>query len=105
MKSIVPVIMAGVLGIYGLIIAVIVSTGSTFHLHIMTNMWRDSPPCLAAIERLQECKTSAYGRAHFPRSVVQLPPPGTHFSRAMRICPLGCLAGLDLWPLVCASVS
>jgi V-type H+-transporting ATPase 16kDa proteolipid subunit len=28
MKSIVPVIMAGVLGIYGLIIAVIVSTGS-----------------------------------------------------------------------------
>jgi F0F1-type ATP synthase membrane subunit c/vacuolar-type H+-ATPase subunit K len=37
MKSIVPVIMAGVLGIYGLIIAVIVSTGSTFHLHIMTS--------------------------------------------------------------------
>lgn len=36
MKSIVPVIMAGVLGIYGLIIAVIVSTGSTSHLHIMT---------------------------------------------------------------------
>lgn len=28
MKSIVPVIMAGVLGIYGLIIAVVVSTGS-----------------------------------------------------------------------------
>eukprot|EP00958_Prasinococcus_capsulatus_P008034 scaffold753_cov320-Prasinococcus_capsulatus_cf.AAC.2 len=29
MKSIVPVVMAGVLGIYGLIIAVIISTGST----------------------------------------------------------------------------
>ena len=28
MKSIVPVVMAGVLGIYGLIIAVIISTGS-----------------------------------------------------------------------------
>lgn len=28
MKSIVPVVMAGVLGIYGLIIAVVVSTGS-----------------------------------------------------------------------------
>lgn len=35
MKSIVPVIMAGVLGIYGLIIAVIVSTGSTSHIHII----------------------------------------------------------------------
>ena len=30
MKSIVPVVMAGVLGIYGLIIAVIISTGSKF---------------------------------------------------------------------------
>jgi V-type H+-transporting ATPase proteolipid subunit len=30
MKSIVPVVMAGVLGIYGLIIAVIISTGSRF---------------------------------------------------------------------------
>lgn len=30
MKSIVPVVMAGVLGIYGLIIAVIISTGSMF---------------------------------------------------------------------------
>lgn len=30
MKSIVPVVMAGVLGIYGLIIAVIISTGSTY---------------------------------------------------------------------------
>jgi V-type H+-transporting ATPase proteolipid subunit len=29
MKSIVPVVMAGVLGIYGLIIAVIISTGGT----------------------------------------------------------------------------
>lgn len=29
MKSIVPVVMAGVLGIYGLIIAVIISTGVT----------------------------------------------------------------------------
>ena len=29
MKSIIPVVMAGVLGIYGLIIAVIISTGST----------------------------------------------------------------------------
>ena len=28
MKSIVPVVMAGILGIYGLIIAVIISTGS-----------------------------------------------------------------------------
>ena len=28
MKSIIPVVMAGVLGIYGLIIAVIISTGS-----------------------------------------------------------------------------
>jgi V-type H+-transporting ATPase 16kDa proteolipid subunit len=32
MKSIVPVIMAGVLGIYGLIIAVIISTGSAHAL-------------------------------------------------------------------------
>ena len=31
MKSIVPVVMAGVLGIYGLIIAVIISTGSEWH--------------------------------------------------------------------------
>ena len=31
MKSIVPVVMAGVLGIYGLIIAVIISTGSESH--------------------------------------------------------------------------
>lgn len=31
MKSIVPVVMAGVLGIYGLIIAVIISTGSDHH--------------------------------------------------------------------------
>jgi ATP synthase proteolipid subunit len=31
MKSIVPVVMAGVLGIYGLIIAVIISTNSEFH--------------------------------------------------------------------------
>lgn len=31
MKSIVPVVMAGVLGIYGLIIAVIISTGGAFH--------------------------------------------------------------------------
>lgn len=30
MKSIVPVVMAGVLGIYGLIIAVIISTGGGF---------------------------------------------------------------------------
>lgn len=30
MKSIVPVVMAGVLGIYGLIIAVIISTGSEY---------------------------------------------------------------------------
>lgn len=30
MKSIIPVVMAGVLGIYGLIIAVVISTGSTF---------------------------------------------------------------------------
>ena len=30
MKSIVPVVMAGVLGIYGLIIAVIISTGSKY---------------------------------------------------------------------------
>ena len=30
MKSIVPVVMAGILGIYGLIIAVIISTGSRF---------------------------------------------------------------------------
>lgn len=30
MKSIVPVVMAGVLGIYGLIIAVIISTGGVF---------------------------------------------------------------------------
>lgn len=30
MKSIVPVVMAGVLGIYGLIIAVIISTGGMF---------------------------------------------------------------------------
>ena len=32
MKSIVPVVMAGVLGIYGLIIAVIISTGSELPL-------------------------------------------------------------------------
>lgn len=31
MKSIVPIVMAGVLGIYGLIISVIISTGSAFH--------------------------------------------------------------------------
>lgn len=31
MKSIVPVVMAGVLGIYGLIIAVIISTGGMSH--------------------------------------------------------------------------
>ena len=31
MKSIVPVVMAGVLGIYGLIIAVIISTGSKWY--------------------------------------------------------------------------
>lgn len=33
MKSIVPVVMAGVLGIYGLIIAVIISTGSEYLLY------------------------------------------------------------------------
>lgn len=36
MKSIVPVVMAGVLGIYGLIIAVIISTGSKWpHLRLL----------------------------------------------------------------------
>lgn len=39
MKSIVPVVMAGILGIYGLIIAVIISTGSrlqeVFLLHLI----------------------------------------------------------------------
>ena len=34
MKSIVPVVMAGVLGIYGLIIAVIISTGSKLLQHL-----------------------------------------------------------------------
>ena len=33
MKSIIPVVMAGVLGIYGLIIAVIISTGSECGLY------------------------------------------------------------------------
>lgn len=36
MKSIVPVVMAGVLGIYGLIIAVIISTGSKI-CHILAH--------------------------------------------------------------------
>ena len=35
MKSIVPVVMAGVLGIYGLIIAVIISTGSKESLPVL----------------------------------------------------------------------
>jgi ATP synthase proteolipid subunit len=35
MKSIVPVVMAGVLGIYGLIIAVIISTGSTLFSRLL----------------------------------------------------------------------
>jgi ATP synthase proteolipid subunit len=47
MKSIIPVIMAGVLGIYGLIIAVIISTGSTSLLHIMSinTLRRAACPC------------------------------------------------------------
>lgn len=38
MKSIVPVVMAGVLGIYGLIIAVIISTGGRFICRIFLEM-------------------------------------------------------------------
>ncbi len=41
MKSIVPVVMAGVLGIYGLIIAVIISTGSKRFLPVLLTL-RDS---------------------------------------------------------------
>ncbi len=41
MKSIVPVVMAGVLGIYGLIIAVIISTGSKNFLPVLPTL-RDS---------------------------------------------------------------
>ncbi len=41
MKSIVPVVMAGVLGIYGLIIAVIISTGSKESLPVLLTL-RDS---------------------------------------------------------------
>ncbi len=41
MKSIVPVVMAGVLGIYGLIIAVIISTGSKKFLPVLLTL-RDS---------------------------------------------------------------
>lgn len=43
MKSIVPVVMAGVLGIYGLIIAVVVSTGSAFPPHAV--MTPGNRPC------------------------------------------------------------
>lgn len=39
MKSIVPVVMAGVLGIYGLIIAVIISTGSEQLLITLLTLW------------------------------------------------------------------
>jgi V-type H+-transporting ATPase proteolipid subunit len=38
MKSIVPVVMAGVLGIYGLIIAVIISTGSKNFLPVLLTL-------------------------------------------------------------------
>ena len=39
MKSIVPVVMAGVLGIYGLIIAVIISTGSASSMPSIQSRW------------------------------------------------------------------
>lgn len=40
MKSIVPVVMAGVLGIYGLIIAVIISTGGkSCHCNFLSCFW------------------------------------------------------------------
>lgn len=38
MKSIVPVVMAGVLGIYGLIIAVIISTGGEAYVYAGLHM-------------------------------------------------------------------
>lgn len=38
MKSIVPVVMAGVLGIYGLIIAVIISTGGK-RVNVVQSSW------------------------------------------------------------------
>lgn len=55
MKSIVPVVMAGVLGIYGLIIAVIISTGSkTFSQFAYSQRLIPSVQCLRL--RLQFCK-------------------------------------------------
>jgi hypothetical protein len=48
MKSIVPVIMAGVLGIYGLIIAVIISTGGEQQQHADLKCMHTQNGCLPA---------------------------------------------------------
>jgi ATP synthase proteolipid subunit len=48
MKSIVPVVMAGVLGIYGLIIAVIISTNSECSDQQAASCWRLEPAAWAA---------------------------------------------------------
>lgn len=49
MKSIVPVVMAGVLGIYGLIIAVIISTGSKYVFH--SSLENFVVGCMDALQR------------------------------------------------------
>lgn len=75
MKSIIPVVMAGILGIYGLIIAVIISTGGT------------------------GCTFLTHAAAHIPLQWAR----ATHSTRAMPTWAQGwlvdSLAWLPAWPL------
>ena len=40
MKSLIPVVMAGILGIYGMIVAVIISQKGTYHLSWSKKRWK-----------------------------------------------------------------
>ena len=80
MKSIVPVVMAGVLGIYGLIIAVIISTG------------------VIAPGGEERRGRAAASRAH-ERHSSPFPPP---FAQAPR--PTSCMTGSRIWPLAWLAV-
>ncbi len=74
MKSIVPVVMAGVLGIYGLIIAVIISTGGA---------WISSgdQPFLSATQR----PATGQENCALPAPSLQSTPARTPFSTDLRI--------------------
>lgn len=59
MKSIVPVVMAGVLGIYGLIIAVIISTGGESASNVWTRLQMASTGCLELASLLNSLQCMA----------------------------------------------